>query len=206
MNEREAKLTLIEMKLQEFLEELLPEEAMEPLVALWQAAQKCSELNLTRGDPDIWAAGIAYAFARMNFLLDDDGPLHIERAEFFEFFAGCNKSTVTQKAARIEQTLDFGYGHPDFCLPQVVDAMPRFVRLPNGMVLPERIFDRLCSDDEREIEISFADEAQSKEIERRLAEEQRARKEEKTRQRHEELRRTREEERKTQPDLFDLGD
>lgn len=205
MTEQEAKLTLIEMKLQELLEELLPEEAMDPLVALWEAAQESPALNLMRGDPDTWAAAIAYAFARMNFLLDDDGPMHVDRAEFFEFFEGCNKSTVTQKATRIEKALDFGHGHPDFSLPEVVDAMPKLVQLPNGMVVPERIFDRLCNDG-REIEISFADEAQSEEIERQLAEQERAREEEKTRQRHEALRQKREEERKTQPDLFDLGD
>ena len=207
MTEQETRLTLIEMRLQEFLEELLSEDAIEPLVTLWKAAQQCSALNLTRGNPDVWAAAIAYAFARMNFLLDDEVPMHIERAEFFEFFAGCNKSTVTQKATRIEKALEFGYGHPDFCLPHVVDAMPKLVQLPNGMVIPERIFDRLCDDgNEPEIEISYADEAESKEIARRIAEEKRVRDEEKTRQRHEELRQKREEERKTQPDLFDLGD
>lgn len=207
MTEQEAKLTLIEIGLQAFCDNHLNLQAEEPLANLWEAVRQCDELNLTRGDPDTWAAAIAYAFARMNFLLDDDGPLHIERVEFFAFFEGCNESTVTQKAKRIEKALEFGYGHPDFCLPQVVEAMPKFVRLPNGMVLPERIFDRICSDgNEREIEISFADEEESREIERQFAEQQRAREEEKTRQRHEELRRKREEERKTQPDLFDLGD
>jgi len=100
MTEQEAKLTLIEMKLQAFLWEFLPEEAMSPRVALWEAAEQCRALNVTRGDPDVWAAAIACAFARMNFFLDDDGPLHIERAEFFE---GCNRSTVTQKANGNEQ-------------------------------------------------------------------------------------------------------
>ena len=57
-----------------------------------------------------------------------------------------------------------------------------------------------------QIEISLEDEAKSKEIEQRLAEERRAREEVKTWLRHEELRRKREEERKTQPDLFDVGD
>lgn len=83
--------------------------------------------------------------------------------------------------------------------------MPKLVQLSNGMVIPERIFDRLCNDG-RDIEISFADEAESKEIERQLAEQKRAREEEKTRQQHEALRQKREEERKMQPDLFDLGD
>jgi hypothetical protein len=205
MTEQEAKLTLIEMKLQAFLEELLPDEAMSPLLALWEAAEQCPALNVTRGNPDVWAAAIAYAFARMNFLLDDDGPLHIERAEFFEFFEGCSRSTVTQKATRIEKALDFGHGHPDFCLPEVVDAMPKMVQLPNGMIVPEKLFVGELHDG-REIEISLMSEEESREVEQRLAAQQREREEEKTRQRHEALRQKREEERKTQPDLFDLGD
>ena len=47
-----------------------------------------AELNVTHGHPNSWAAALAYAFARMNFLLDDDGPWHIDRADFFEFFPG----------------------------------------------------------------------------------------------------------------------
>lgn len=205
MTEQEAKLTLIEMKLQAFREEFLPQEAMSPLVALWKAAEQCPALNVSRGNPDVWAAAIAYAFARMNFLLDDDGPMHIERAEFFEFFEGCNKSTVTQKATRIEKALHFGHGHPDFCLPEIVDAMPKLVQLSNGMVVPDSlVIGRLH--DGREIEISLAGEAETQGIERELTAPQRAREEEKTRQRHEALRRKREEDRKTQPDMFDLGD
>ncbi len=205
MTEQEAKLTLIEMELQRFLEQFLPDEAMPQLVALWEAAENCKVLNLTRGDPDTWAAAIAYAFARMNFLLDDPGELHIDRAEFFDFFEGCNRSTVTQKAARIERILKIGYGHPNFCLPEVVEAMPRFRQLPNGMIVPESL-NLGKSADGREIEVSFMNEEESKELDRQLAEQERAREEEQTRLRHEELRRKREEERKTQPDLFDLGD
>lgn len=205
MNEREAKLALIQMGLQGFCEEFLSKEAEPHLVALWKAAGKSRKLNLTRGDPDIWAAALAYAFARMNFLLDDEGPLHIERNDFFDFFAGCSRSTVTQKATRIEKTLNFYHGHPDFCLPEVVDAMPRMVQLPNGMIVPEKFLVGE-SGDGRKIEIGFLDKEESRELERQLQEQQLAREEEKKQKRLEEFRRKREEERKTQPDLFDLGD
>lgn len=205
MKEHEAKLTLIEMGLQGFCEQFLSKEAEPHLVALREAAGKSRKLNLTRGDPDTWAAAIAYAFARMNFLLDDEGPLHIDRSEFFDFFEGCSRSTVTQKATRIEKALNFYHGHPDFCLPEVVDAMPRMVQLPNGMIVPEKFLVGE-SGDGRKIEIGFLDDEESRELERQLQEQQRAREEEKKQQRHEELRRKREEEGKTQPDLFELGD
>lgn len=205
MTEQEAKLALIEMGLLAFREQFLPDEAFPCVDALWDAAQQSKKLNLTRGDPDTWAAAIAYAFARINFLLDDEGELHIERDEFFAFFPTCSRSTVTQKATRIEKTLNFYHGHPNFCLPQIVEAMPRFRQLPNGMIVPEKLVLGETGNG-REIEIGFLDEEDSKELERQLAEQERAREEEKMRIRHEELRRKREEERKTQPDLFNLGD
>ncbi len=205
MKEHKAKLTLIEMRLQGFCEQFLSKEAEPHLMALWEAAGRSRKLNLTRGDPNIWAAAFAYAFARMNFLLDDEGPLHIERNDFFDFFAGCSRSTVTQKATRIEKTLNFYHGHPDFCLPEVVDAIPRMVQLPNGMIVPEK-FLAGESGDGREIEIGVLDKEKSRERERQLQEQKRAREEEKKQKRIEEFRRKREEESKTQPDLFDLGD
>lgn len=96
MTKQEAMLAQIEISLQAFCDEFLNIQAEEPLARLLEATEQCPDLNLTRGDPDVWAAAIAYAFARMNFLLDDAGPMHIERSEFFAFFEGCNKSTVTQ--------------------------------------------------------------------------------------------------------------
>ena len=210
MNEREAKLALIETGLQGFCEQFLSKEAEPHMVALWEAAGKSRKLNMTRGDPNIWVAALAYAFARMNFLLDDEGPLHIERNDFFNFFKGCSRSTVTQKATRIEKALNFYHGHPVFCLPEIVDAIPRMVQLPNGMIVPEKFLVGE-SGDGREIEIGFLDKEESREQERRLQEQQlqeqkRDREEEKKQKRLEEFRRKREEERKTQPDLFDLGD
>ena len=205
LTEHEAKLSIIEIMLQAFCDRFLNLQAEEPLYTLWEAVQECQELNVFRGDPDTWAAAIAYAVARMNFLLDDEGPLHIERSAFFDLFEGCNRSTVAQKATRIEKTIEYYHGHPDFCLQEVVEAMPRFRQLSNGMIVPESV-NLGKSADGRDIEISFMSEEESKELERQIVERKRAEEEEKTRLRHEELRKKREEERKTQPDLFDLGD
>lgn len=206
MTEVEARLAIIETALQGFCDEFLcVEEAEDRLFAVFEAAKKSRKLNLTRGEPEIWAAAIAYAFARMNFLLDDEGPMHIERDEFFDLFAECSRSTVTQKATRVEKALNFHYGHPKFCLPEVVDAMPKFKQAPSGVIVPESL-NLGKSAGGREIVVSFMSEEESMEMERQLAEQKKAEKEEKVRLRHEELRRKREEERKTQPELFDLGD
>ena len=206
MGKHDNNLVLIEIALQEFSKQfLLADPTPQCLTALWKAAQECSTLNMTRGDPKTWAAAIAYAFARMNFLLDDKGPQHIERSQFFDFFEGCSRSTVTQKATAIEKALNFCYGHPDFCLPEVVDAIPRFVQLPNGMIVPEKSADRE-PDRKRKIEIELLNEEDSRKLEEELAERERKRQEEKRRALQEKLRKKREKESKNQPDLFDFGD
>ncbi len=205
MNETNAKLALIEMGLRKFSERFLSEDALPHLGALWEAAKDCNELNLSRGAQDGWVAAMAYAFARMNFLLDDEGPLHIDRREFFEFFPGCSQSTVTQKATRIEKALNFYHGHPDFCLRHVVETTLRMVELPNGMIVPAK-FAGDESDDGPRIEIGVLNEEDSLELERQLREKEQAREEEKKEKRRAALRRKRENENKTQLDLFDPGD
>ena len=206
MGKHDNNLVLIEIALQEFNKQfLLADATPQCLTALWKAAQECRTLNLTRGDPKTWAAAIAYAFARMNFLLDDKGPQHIERSKFFDFFAGCSRSTVTQKATATEKALNCRYGHPDFCLPEVVDAIPRFVQLPNGMIVPEKSVDRE-PDGKCKIEIELLNEEESRKLEEELIAREREKEEEKRRARNEKLRKKREKESKNQPALFDFGD
>ena len=206
MGKRDDNLIQIEIALQEFSKQfLLADHTPQCLTALWKAVQKCRTLNLTRGDPKTWAAAITYAFARMNFLLDDKGLQHIERSQFFDFFEGCSRSTVTQKATAIEKALNFCYGHPDFCLPEVVDAIPRFVQLPNGMIVPEKSVDRK-PDSKRKIEIETLNEEDSRKLEKEMVERERKREEGKRHALHEKLRKKREKESKNQPDLFNFGD
>lgn len=201
MNETEAKLGLIECGLGAFCDDHLTMGAEEPLAALFDATVECDALNLTRGDPDVWAAGIAYAFCRMNFILDGGSPCGLEmtRDEFFSFFTDCNRSTVTQKATKIERELEFHHGHPCYSLPGAINGLPRLVELPGGFIGMEK---------KRSIEISFMDEEESRQLEEDLRKhelkkqekkEQKAAEREKKRQ--EELAKKREEERKIQPEF-----
>ena len=93
----------------------------------------------------------------------------------------------------------------DIDVKEVVDAMPKMMQLPNGMIVPEKLFVGELHGG-LEIEITLMSKQESRKTEQQLAAQQRERKEEKTRQRHEALRQKREEERKTQPELFDLGE
>ena len=206
MDEQEAKLALIEIGLRGFCDEYLNMEADEPLAALFDASVECDEVNLMRGNLDVWAAAIAYAFCRMNFLLDGGSPsgLSLSRDEFFSFFEGCNRSTVTQKATKIELALEFQHGHPLFGLPDVINDMPRFIELPNGLISMEKSAPL-------PVEISLMDEEESRQFEEALRlreqlalDKKQKAEEEKRCQRLEALEKKREEERKIQPELFDL--
>lgn len=203
MNKEEAMLALIEIKLSAFCDEYLIMDAEESFAALFDACIESEALNLTRGNPDVWAAAIAYAFCRMNFLLDGGSPagLSVSREEFFAFFEGCNRSSVGQKATKIERALDFHHGHPYFCLPDVVNALPRFAALPNGLI-------GLADQEGRSLEIGFLGEEESRELEvllrqheQALQEEKDQKAEEQRRKRLEALEKKREEERKIQPEF-----
>lgn len=202
MNKQEAKRELIEICLAGFCDEFLNLDAEKTLATVYEAVIECDALHLSRGNPDVWAAGIAYAFCRMNFLFDGGSPsgLSLSRNEFFTFFEGCSRSTVTQKATKIEQALEFHHGHPLFSMPDVLNSMPRFVELPNGMISIER-----------PVEISVMDVEESRELEEalRLREQEKREKKKKVqaerqKKRQEALEQQREEERKIQPELFDL--
>ncbi|MEU5987648.1 DUF6398 domain-containing protein [Spirillospora sp. NPDC047418] len=71
---------------------------------------------LARGDLRIWAAGIAYAMGRVNFLGDGSHPLH-KSAHEVSALLDVSKSTMQQKAARVLDVLEIGTFDPEFVHP-----------------------------------------------------------------------------------------
>lgn len=206
MNKEEAKLRLVEIQLGAFCDEYLTSDSEEPLATLFAACGLCEAFNLARGNPEVWAAGIAYAFCRMNFLLDGGSPcgLEISRDEFFSFFEGCNRSTVTQKATKIERELDFFHGHPLFSMPDVINGLPQFVELPNEMIsiVPQKSLPvEICLMDEEESR-QFEEELRVRELVAQEKKDKAA--DEQRKQRLAALEKKREKERKIQPELFDF--
>lgn len=198
---KDERLSLIEHMLAGFCGKFLPQDVERLLAYLLDACADCEALNLARGNPEVWAAAIACAFCRMNFILDGGSPcgLNITRDQFFAFFSGCNRSTVTQKATKIERELNFHHGDPFFSLPSVINGLPRLVELPGGFVGMESA---------PSVEISFMDEEESRRFDEELRfreQEQQKEKqreaEEREKKRLEEIARKREEERKTQPEF-----
>ncbi|MBW1730634.1 MAG: SEC-C domain-containing protein [Deltaproteobacteria bacterium] len=95
---------------------------------------KSPDLALARGRPEIWASGILYAIAQLNFLFDPSRNPPLTPDEICAFF-GTKKATVSNKALLIRQTLDLGLGDEEFCTPEIADLF-RFYETEDGTIIP----------------------------------------------------------------------
>ena len=103
--------------------------------------------------------------ARLNFLFDPESEFFLTADTICDFF-GTKKSTIGSKATQIEKTCNLGLGTEGFCSPEISDALT-LVELPNGLVIPKSMLP------EFEVVYEFADEEETKELERLMAEKQR---------------------------------
>jgi hypothetical protein len=78
---------------------------------------------LLRGKPEIWACAIVYALGTVNFLFDESQDPHMSTDELCEAF-GVSKSSGSNKARWIRDTLNMYQLDPDWCLPSLVDDNP----------------------------------------------------------------------------------
>ena len=104
MKKKEVTLDLIDKGLSDFCDEYLNPYAEKPFKALCSAVAESEELDVIRGKPEVWVAGIAYAFCRMNFLLDGGSPggVSLSRDEFFLSL----KSAIDQRSLSERQKLN----------------------------------------------------------------------------------------------------
>jgi hypothetical protein len=124
------------------------------------------KLSITKGKKEIWAAAIVYVIARLNFLFDRENAFYLSPDKICDFF-GTNKSTTGNKASQIEKICNLSMGAEGFCNPEITDALT-LVELPSGMVIPKNMLPKLI------FGVEMADDEESKEIERRLAEKKEA--------------------------------
>lgn len=78
---------------------------------------------LTRGDVRIWAAGAIYAIGQVNFLFDRSQDPHL-RADQLAEHLGVVKTTMANKAALINKTLDIGIFEPDMTTTAMLERHP----------------------------------------------------------------------------------
>jgi hypothetical protein len=78
---------------------------------------------LVRGDARIWAAGAIYAVGQVNFLFDRSQEPHLSADELARCL-GVVKTTMANKAARINKTLDIGIFEPDLTRAAMLEQHP----------------------------------------------------------------------------------
>lgn len=108
---------------------------------LCDMVSQSEELSLAQGKKEIWAVGIVYAIAQLNFLFDPEGDDYLSSDEIISFFQ-TKKSTVSSKARGIRESLDLYHGHRDLCRPEIV-RMFEFYETEEGFVIPASMLKEL---------------------------------------------------------------
>jgi len=120
--------------LSEFGAERLPDIYTGFCLRLCDTIAETDELNLHRGQVEIWAAAILYAIARLNFLFSPETPNCLTADEIcFQF--GVKKTTVGRKATMILGTLDIFHDDRRFCTPYITRLF-EFVEDEHGFIHP----------------------------------------------------------------------
>ena len=150
-----------------FCVEHLNEELQSYALKLCDTLGRKRKISITNGKKEIWAASIIYVIARLNFLFDTKNELFLSADTICNFF-GTRKSTVGSKATQIEKACKLGFGAEGFCSPEISDAMT-LVELPSGFVIPKSMLP------DYEIVYELADDEESMEMDKFMAEQQRLR-------------------------------
>lgn len=93
---------------------------------------------LWRGDPAVWACGIAHAVGAANFLFDRSGTPYMTGAQLAEAF-GVGTNSGANKAAMIRKLLNMAPYDPRWCVASKLAEHPMawFIQV-NGIVVDAR--------------------------------------------------------------------
>ncbi|NQZ57540.1 MAG: hypothetical protein HRT88_08745 [Lentisphaeraceae bacterium] len=136
MNQTEKKnLRTIEIKelIVPFAIEYMDEEAYACSLKLLNKLARKRVVDITKGKKEIWAASIIYVIARLNFLFDKEQDYWMTADEIAGFFCG-SKSTISQKATKIEKGCSIGMCDPEFTRARLAGQF-QFVQLPSGFIV-----------------------------------------------------------------------
>jgi hypothetical protein len=93
---------------------------------------------LTRGDPRIWAGGMIYTIATINFLFEPHQTPHITAHDLGEFM-GLQANSMAAKSRQIRKLLALDLLDPELCRRELLDDHPTawLVEL-DGIILDAR--------------------------------------------------------------------
>jgi len=163
--EKTERLNEIQDLVLAFCEEHLDDELYGYAIELCEMLGRKRKISISRGKKEIWAASIIYVIARLNFLFDPESEFFLSADTVCDFF-GTKKSTVGNKATQIEKACNLEMGAEGLCSPEISDALT-LVELPDGLVIPKSMLP------EFDVVYEVADEEETKELEKFMAEQQR---------------------------------
>jgi hypothetical protein len=104
---------------------------------------------LARGGARIWAAGAIYAVGQVNFLFDRSQRPHMTADRLAECL-GVVKTTMANKAAQINRTLDIGIFEPDLTRTAMLEQHPMaWLVEVDGFILDARMLPAELQDEAR---------------------------------------------------------
>ncbi|MGZ4234048.1 MAG: DUF6398 domain-containing protein [Solirubrobacteraceae bacterium] len=93
---------------------------------------------LARGDARIWAGGVLYVAAQVNFLFDRSQTPHLTAKELAEA-VGVKQTTMANKAAMINRLLDVGVFEPELMRVAMLEQHPlAWIVEINGLLVDAR--------------------------------------------------------------------
>lgn len=113
-----ARIARTQQLISKFGAERFPDIYSEFCRDLCDAIAASEDLNFHLGRVEIWAAAIIYAIARLNFLFSPETPNFLTADEICSRF-DVKKSTVSNKASTILESLDIFHNDRRFCAPHV---------------------------------------------------------------------------------------
>jgi hypothetical protein len=134
---KQARIDEVQVLLNAFSQEHLSPDLSAYLHKLWEQIGRKRNFIITGGRKEVWASAVVYVIARLNFLFDRSNPHYMTSDTICDFF-GTKKSTVSAKAAQIEQACRIRMGHEGLCSSQISDSFT-FVELPSGMILTKKM-------------------------------------------------------------------
>lgn len=94
---------------------------------------------LERGDLRIWAAGVVYALAQVNFLFDKTQDLHLT-ADALSALLGVKKTTMANKGRTVRDLIGLNHFDADFMRRDLVAGSPLVWMLEiQGLVVDARL-------------------------------------------------------------------
>ena len=97
-----------------------------------------SPINVNKGRPKSWAAGIVHALGMVNFLHDDSFQPYMSSADLAKGL-GVSQGTMTGKSKIIRDVLDIMPMDPRWCLPELLERNPLVWMLEiNGFIMDMR--------------------------------------------------------------------